>query len=141
MPYKGGSQGVASVVSGETDWVLTPAPAALGLVASGRLRLLAHSMGMQAQPLGSTQAIAQTVAGFEFSSWIGLVAPKGLPAPVAESLQRAVVQVLLQPELRKAFEPHGAVPTPGSPQMFRDFLARDIELNRKAIQFAGIQPE
>ena len=47
VPYKGGSQGVASVVSGETDWVLTPAPAALGLVAAGRLRLLAHSMPEQ----------------------------------------------------------------------------------------------
>lgn len=43
--------------------------------------------------------------------------------------------------MRKALEPHGAIPAPGSPQMFHDFLARDIELNRKAIQFAGVQPE
>ena len=105
------------------------------------LSSVAHSMGVQAQPLGSAPAIVQTVAGFEFSSWIGLVAPRGLPAPVAETLQRALAQVLQLAEMRKAFEPHGAIPTPGSPQMFRDFLARDIELNRKAIQFAGVQPE
>jgi len=141
VPYKGGSQGVAAVVSGETDWVLTPAPAAMGLVAAGRLRLLAHSMGNDAQPLGTTPAIAQTVPGFEFSSWIGLIAPRGLPPAVAETLQRALAQALQQPELRKAFEPHGAVPSSGTPQAFRDFLVRDIEVNRKAIQLAGVQPE
>lgn len=141
VPYKGGSQGVASVVSGETDWVLTPAPAAMGLVASGRLRLLAHSMAAGARPLGDTPAIAQTVPGFEFSSWIGLMAPRGLPAAITETLQRSLSQLLQQPELRKAFEPHGAVPAPGTPQQFREFLAHDIESNRRAIRLAGVQPE
>ena len=141
VPYKGGSQGVASVVSGETDWVLTPAPAAMGLVQAGRLRLLAHSMGAQAQPLGTTPSISQTVAGFEFSSWIGLMAPKGLPGAVADTLQRALAQVLQQAELRKSFDTHGAVPAHSTAQEFRIYLARDIELNRKAIQLAGVQPE
>lgn len=141
VPYKGGSQGVASVVSGETDWVLTPAPAAMGLVAAGRLRLLAHSMAAGTQPLGDTPAIAQTLPGFEFSSWIGLMAPKGLPPAVTQLLQQALGQLLQQPELRKAFELHGAVPSPGTPQAFRDFLVHDIERNRTAIQLAGVQPE
>ena len=141
VPYKGGSQGVASVVSGETDWVLTPAPAAMGLVQAGRLRLLAHSMGAQAQPLGATPSISQTVAGFEFSSWIGLMAPKGLPGPATDTLQRALAQVLQQADLRKSFDVHGAVPAPSTAQEFRAYLVRDIELNRKAIQLAGVQPE
>ncbi len=141
VPYKGGSQGVASVVSGETDWVLTPAPAAMALVGGGRLRLLAHSMAATAHPLGGTPAIAETLPGFEFASWIGLMAPRGLPPAVADTLRRALAQALQQPELRKAFEPHGAVPSPSTPQAFRDLLQRDIALNRKAIQLAGVQPE
>ncbi len=141
VPYKGGSQGVASVVSGETDWVLTPAPAALGLVASGRLRLLGHSMAPESKALGATPAIGQTVPGFEFSSWIGLMAPKGLPAAVTETLRQALAQALQQAALRKAFETNGAVPTASTPQEFRAYLARDIEQNRKAIQVAGIQAE
>ena len=115
VPYKGGSQGVASVVSGETDWVLTPAPAAMGLVTGGRLRLLAHSMAADARPLGDTPAIASTVPGFEFSSWIGLMAPKGLPPTVSQALQQTLSHLLHQPELRRAFEPHGAVPSPATP--------------------------
>src|SRR5512138_1632672 len=98
-------------------------------------------MASDARPLGDTPAIASTLPGFEFSSWIGLMAPKGLPSSVTQALQQAMSQLLLQPELRKAFEPHGAVPSPSTPAAFRDFLARDIERNRKAIQLAGVQPE
>ena len=141
VPYKGGSQGVASVVSGETDWVLTPAPAALGLVSSGRLRLLGHSMGADAKPLGPVPSIADTVPGFEFSSWIGLMAPRGLSAAVTEALRQALVVALQQPPLRESFESNGAVPTTNTPAEFRAYVARDIEINRKAIKAAGVQPE
>lgn len=141
VPYKGGAQGVASVVSGETDWVLTPAPAAMGLVNAGRLRLLAHSMPAGTQPLGDTPAIAQTLPGFEFSGWIGLMAPRGLPAGVADALRRALAQTATLPDLRKSFDTNGAVPMTNSAQEFRAYLARDIEVHKKAIQVAGVTPE
>ena len=141
VPYKGGSQGVASVVSGETDWVLTPAPAAMSLVAGGRLRLLGHSMPVNTRPLGDTLSIATTVPGFEFSGWIGLLGPKGLPAPVTAALVDAVAKALRSRDLTQAFDLHGAVATPSSPAEFRSFLERDIAQNKKAIVSAGIQPE
>jgi tripartite-type tricarboxylate transporter receptor subunit TctC len=141
VPYKGGSQGVASVVSGETDWVLTPAPAAMALVAGERLRLLGHSMPVAARPLGDTPAIAATVPGFEFSGWIGLLAPKGLPSPLSGTLSDAVARALRGRELGLAFETSGAVPAACTPAEFRSFLERDIAQNKKAIAVAGIQPE
>ena len=141
VPYKGGSQGVISVVSGETDWVLTPAPAAMSLVAGGRLRLLGHSMTANARPLGDTPAIESTVPGFEFASWIGLMAPKGLPARVAEALSRSLAQALQRPELRQAFEANGAVPHLSTGEAFRAYVIQDIEVNRKAVTAAGVQPE
>lgn len=141
VPYKGGSQGVASVVSGETDWVLTPAPAALGLVSAGRLRLLGHSMARNAHPLGDVPAIAETVPGFEFASWIGLMTPRGTPAHVIESMHAGIATALQQPALRQAFEVNGAVATPSTPRAFRDYLAHDIELNRQAVRAAKLEPE
>jgi tripartite-type tricarboxylate transporter receptor subunit TctC len=141
VPYKGGSQGVASVVAGETDWVLTPAPAAMSLVAAGRLRLLGHSMPATTQPLGAVPAIATQLPGFEFASWIGLMAPRGLPAGVADTLARAAATALQAPEVQKAFDSNGATPHAAAGEAFRAFLARDIETNRKAIAAAGVQPE
>src|SRR6185369_5524007 len=133
VPYKGGSQGVASVVSGETDWVLTPAPAAMSLVHAGRLRLLGHSLAPSAQPIGTTPSLGSTVAGFEFASWIGLMAPRGVPQRVLETLGRGVEAALQRPELQKAFESNGAVPSASSSEQFRLLVARDMDSNRKAI--------
>src|SRR5262245_18719337 len=121
--------------------MLTPAPAAMSLVAGQRLRLLGHSMPATAHPLGDTPSIAATVPGFEFSGGIGLLGPKGLSAPVVATLGDAVARALRSAELSSAFELHGAVPTPSTPQEFRSFLERDIAQNRKAIAIAGIQPE
>ena len=141
VPYKGGSQSVGSVVSGETHWTLTPAPAAMSLVKGGRLKALGHSMGKGTQPLGSVPSIAETIAGFEFTSWIGVMAPKGLPPAVADQLRRSLAVTLQLPALREAFALHGAVPSSSTGDVFRDYVARDIEQNRKAIRAAGVQPE
>ena len=141
VPYKGGAQGVASVVSGETDWVLTPAPAAMSLVGAGRLRLLGHSMSPASRPLGSTPSLGTSLPGFEFASWIGLLAPKGTPAPVMELLGKTVATALQRAEVQKAFEANGAVAEASSPEAFRAYLARDIEINRRAVATAGLQPE
>jgi tripartite-type tricarboxylate transporter receptor subunit TctC len=141
VPYKGGSQGVASVVSGETDWVLTPAPAAMALVAGGRLRLLGHSMAASTQPLGDTPSLARSVPGFEFAGWIGLMAPKGLPAPLLAELATGVAQALQSAELKKGFELNGALPSASTPAQFREYLVRDIALNKKVVALAGITPE
>ena len=141
VPYKGGSQGVTSVVAGETDWVLTPAPAALGMVAANRLRLLGHSMSPESRALGAVPAIGSTVQGFEFAGWIGLMAPKGLPASVAGTLRSTVRAALKEPALRQSFETNGALPVTSTADEFRAFVARDIEQSRSAIRIAGIQPE
>jgi tripartite-type tricarboxylate transporter receptor subunit TctC len=141
VPYKGGSQSVASVVSGETQWTLTPAPAAMGLVKGGRLKVLGHSMAKGTQPLPGVPSIAETLPGFEFAGWIGLMAPKGLPPAIAQQIRRSVATSLQQPALRESFALNGAVPTGSSAEEFRDFIVRDIDQNRKAIRVAGVQAE
>ncbi len=141
VPYKGGSQSVGSVVSGETDWTLTPAPVAMALVKGGRLKILGHSMPKGTQPLGPVPSLAETLPGFEFTSWIGWMGPKGLPPEVLELLRRQLTLVLQTKEIREGFAVHGAVPHSSTGEAFREFLARDIEQTRKAIRLAGVQAE
>ena len=141
VPYKGGSQSVASVVSGETHWTLTPAPAAMALVKGGRLRVLGHSLAKGTRPLGNVPAIADSIAGFEYGSWIGLMAPRGVPLAVADKLRKAWQLAMQQAALREAFDANGAVPIASSADEYRAMAMRDIEQNRKAIGVAGLKPE
>ena len=141
VPYRGGSQGVASVVSGETDWVLTPAPAAMSLVAAKRLKLLGHSMPTQHHPLGDTPAIAHELPGFEFASWIGLMGPRGISPTIVSLLNARMAQALKSDSLQKVLEANGAVARHSTPDGFRSFLSRDIDNTRLAVQAAGILAE
>jgi len=141
VPYRGGSQGVASVVTGETDWVLTPAPAAMGLVTAKRLKLLGHSMSAQQHPLGETPAIASELPGFEFSSWMGLMGPRGLPPSTLALLNAISAQALKSASLLKVLETNGAMARHTTPEGFRSFLSHDIDITRAAVQEAGIQAE
>jgi tripartite-type tricarboxylate transporter receptor subunit TctC len=141
VPYKGGSQSVGSVVSGETDWTLTPAPVAMALVKGGRLKILGHTMPKGTHPLGPVPSLAETLPGFEFTSWIGLMGPKGLPAEVSDVLRRHLAVALQSKEIREGFAVHGAVPHSSTGEALREFLVRDIEQTRKAIRLAGVQAE
>ncbi len=141
VPYRGGSQGVASVVSGETDWVLTPAPAAMSLVAGKRLKLLGHSLAPTHHPLGNTPSIGSELAGFEFASWIGLMGPTGMPASVVSLLNKTVAQALQSPSLAKALETHGAIVKSSTPEEFRSYLTKDLDTTRRAVQAANVKPE
>nr|WP_310627479.1 tripartite tricarboxylate transporter substrate binding protein [Limnohabitans sp.] len=141
VPYRGGSQGVASVVSGETDWVLTPAPAAMSLVAGKRLKLLGHSLAPAHHPLGNTPSIGSELTGFEFASWIGLMGPTGMPASVVSLLNKTVGQALQSPSLAKALETHGAIVKSSTPEEFRTYLTKDLDTTRRAVQAANVKPE
>ncbi len=141
VPYKGGSQSVASVASGETHWTLTPAPAAMGLVQGGRLKALGHSMGRGMHPLGPVPAIAETAPGFEFTSWIGLIGPRGLPPALVEQIRRAAAQVLQQSALAESFALHGAMTGNMGGDVFRAYVAADIDTHRKVIRLSGVQAE
>lgn len=142
VPYKGGSQSVGSVVAGESQWTLTPAPAAMGLVKGGRLRALGHSGAAATAPLGpGIAALADTLPGFEFVGWIGVLAPRGVADAAAQALRRATAAALSQATVREAFAAQGAVAQGLEASAFRDFVARDIDITRRAIRSAGIQAE
>jgi tripartite-type tricarboxylate transporter receptor subunit TctC len=98
-------------------------------------------MGANTQPLGPTPSIATELPGFEFASWIGLMAPKGIPPAASEALAKALAAAVQRPEVQKAFESNGAVAHPTTGDEFRVYLARDIEVTRRAIAAAGVQAE
>jgi tripartite-type tricarboxylate transporter receptor subunit TctC len=90
VPHKGGGPSVNSVVAGQTHWTFTPAPAVMSFVKNGRLRALGQSLPRRSAMLGDIPPVADTVPGYDFSGWAGLVAPKGTPAAVVGKLHAAL---------------------------------------------------
>ena len=141
VPYKGGGPSVASVVAGESHWTVVPAPAAMSLVKAGRLRAIAHTLPARAPMFGDMPTIAETLPGYDYSGWAGLLAPKGTPAPILEKVHAALVRTVGQPALKEGFAAQGAEAVSTSPEAFREFLQRDIAATAKVVKAAGLHAE
>ena len=141
VPYKGGGPSVASVVAGESQWTITPAPAVMSLVKAGRLRALGHSLTQRTALLGDLPAVKETVPNFDYSGWNGLLAPKNTPKANVDKLRSALVKTVSSPELRDQFAAQGAEIVTNTPEEFRSFLQREIANTGKVVKIAGLKAE
>ena len=141
VPHKGGGPSVNSVVAGQTHWTFTPAPAVMPLVKNGRLRAIGQSLPRRSAMLGDIPSVAETVPGYDFSGWAGLVAPKGTPQAVVDRLHAALEKTLAMPEIAEALAKQGAEVFTGSPEDFRRFLAQDQARTVRVIKAANLQAD
>jgi len=141
VPYKGGGPSVASVVAGESHWTITPAPAAMSLVKAGRLRPIAHTLPARAPLFGDLPTVAETLPGYDYSGWAGLLAPKGTPKPILDKVHAALVTTMTLPTVKEGFAAQGAEAVSTSPDAFRQFLQRDIANTARVVKAAGLQAE
>jgi putative tricarboxylic transport membrane protein len=141
VPHKGGGPSVNSVVAGQTHWTLTPAPAVMSFVRSGKLRAIGQSLPRRSAMLGDMPAIAESVPGYDYNGWAGLVGPKGVPGAIVDKLRAALLKTLAQPDVKEGLARQGAEEFTGTPDDFRRFLERDRANTLKVIQAAKLQPE
>src|SRR2546421_540031 len=87
--------------------------------------LIAHSLPRRSAMLGDIPPVADTIPGYDFSGWAGLVAPKGTPRAIIDKLHAALEKTLALPEVRDGLAKQGAEEFAGSPEDFRRFLAQD----------------
>lgn len=101
VPYKGASAAATAVAAGESQWILTPAPAALGLVRAGRVRLIGHSLHQRTALLVDVPSIGETIPGFDYSSWNGIIAPRSITRSTLDQLSDALVKTMAGSEVRE----------------------------------------
>ena len=141
VPHKGGGPSVNSVVAGQTHWTITPAPAVMSFVKNGRVRALGQSLPRKSAMLGDLPPVADTVPGYDYSGWAGLVAPKDTPKAVIDKVNAALAKTLAMADVRDGLAKQGAEIFEGSPEDFRKFLAQDQASTAKVIKAANLQAD
>jgi len=143
VPYKGGGQAIADVVSGTVKvGVLGMAPT-LPHLKSGKLIAIAVTGAQRSPLLPDVPTVAETaVPGFETAQWQGMVAPAGTPAPVIARLHDELVRIMATPgviERLKAIGMDNATsPTPAD---FGRQIESDLARWPAVVKAAGIQPQ
>jgi len=139
VPYKGTTPALTDVIGGVVPITFSD-PSAKPLIASGKLRALAVTTATRSPQFPGVPTVAESgVPGYEVTNWYGLVAPAGTPADVIAQLNKALVKVMAEPEIRQRLAVSGMDATSDSPQQFAKLLATERAKWGDLIRKAGIQ--
>jgi tripartite-type tricarboxylate transporter receptor subunit TctC len=141
IPYKGGSAPLQDVLGGRVDLMFDSVTVTRAQVEGGALRALGVTASTPAPQLPGVAPIAETVPGYEVTSWTALAAPKGLPEAVVRQLNGALRKVLADPAVVHQLEATGGVVKPTSPAETRAFVAGQVAKWKKVVADAAIPQE
>lgn len=141
VPYKGGGPMTNAVVSGEVNYVVGTVGGLLPHVRSGALKPLAIGSKRRIPQLPDTPTVDEILPGYEANSWIGLVAPAGLPKDVLAKVQTAMVQALADPDVNQRLTSISFQVVGSTPAAFTDMVKRESEQMGKLIDTRGIKVE
>ncbi len=139
--YQGEGGAMPDLLSGQMRAMFGVMPASLGYIKSGKLRPLAVTSAKRQELLPDVPAMAEFLPGYEANGWYGIVAPKGTPANVVNTLNKQVNAALADPATRKRFTDLGCNVFSGSPDDFKKFIAAETAKWAKVVAFAGIKAD
>ncbi len=142
IPYKGGSLNVNALIAGETQVNFSTISTALQHVKTGRLRALAVSTAKRATAAPEVPTVAEAgVKGYDYSSWIGLLAPAKTPPAIITRLNTEANKAVHTNEVKAilAVEASEAVGT--TPDEFDTIMKREVTRWMQVVKAAGIKGE
>jgi len=128
VPYKGTPPAMVDVSAGQVTFMFDQMTAALPLLQSGKLKLLAVTTGKRiALSPGTPTMIESGVPGFEMSSWQAVYAPKGTPKAIVHRLHTEIAKALKMPDVQaKLGGQLGMELVGGTPEELSALMAREI---------------
>ena len=142
IPYRGSADTVQGLMNGSVDFIVDGLAASLPLIKSGQLRALAKLNDRPVTALPELRPLA-IEAGLpelgEMSTWVGLLAPAGTPAAIVDKIQRDIVAVYADPEVREKLDRAGISPLTMTPAEFDRFFRTEAVQWTKIFQESGIK--
>jgi tripartite-type tricarboxylate transporter receptor subunit TctC len=143
VPYKSTPQALVDLIGGQVQWMFTDIVTASAQVKGGKVRALLATAPQRTAMFPDVPTIAESglrnIA--DMPAWFGLLGPAGLPKDAVERLNREVVKVLGNPDLRARLLALGLEATPSTPQVLADFMREQSQSYLRLIKEFSIQPE
>ena len=141
IPYKGSPEALNDTISGRVCCYFSPINAALSHVRGGKAVALAVSSGKRSSLLPEVPTIAESgVTDFDYTLWVGLWGPAGMPVKLAEKINADVNRALQSPDLRVRLTNLGNEPLSMSLNEFDRFVRREVAEAARIVKAAGIKP-
>ena len=142
IPYKGAAPASTALLAGETQISFSTPTNTFPLVKAGKLRALAVSSAKRSVFGPDLPTMGELgYSGFNYSSWIGVLAPAGTSRGIVRRLHEAMAKVLGEKEVHDKFFTQGMDVIGSTPEAFAEFIRADVARSAKIVKDNAIQPE
>lgn len=142
VPYKGGGPALGALLGGETQMSFLGVLSVVQHVHTGRLRALGVTARKRSPALAEVPTVAESgLPGYEFTSWYGLLAPRGTPPELVAALNGHFRNTLHGPEMSERFGRVGADIIASSPEAFGGHLRAELAKWARVVKEAGLKAE
>jgi tripartite-type tricarboxylate transporter receptor subunit TctC len=137
VPYRGSAPGLADVMSGQIQGMFDNVTSSFELVRAGKLRALGVTTLERSAILPDVPPIADTLPGYDTSSFYGTGVPRGTSPQIIALLNKQINAALADPAIAQQLTELGAIPLKGNENEFAATLAKEIERWRKIVEFSA----
>ena len=137
IPFKSTQDATNDVLAGRSHLVIVPNVGAVPFTKDARIRLLGVTSLKPSPSIPGVPPIADTVRGYEFDSWFGLLAPARTPRPVIDRINAEVAKLLKNPTILERLASQGVEPRPLAPEAFGRLIREDYEDMAKVVKAVG----
>jgi tripartite-type tricarboxylate transporter receptor subunit TctC len=142
VPYRSGGEAVTAVLGQNVQMTFEAISILLPLIREGKLRALAVTSRARTPLAPDLPTMMEAgVPDYEVTTFNGIAAPAGTPAPIIGKLNAAINEGLLTPATKETLAKLGAVASPGSPEEFAAFIAAELAKWKSVAQQANVKIE
>ena len=139
VPYKGSGESQAATLAGHVDLTFFAFSTALRHTKAGKLRAIAVGGARRNPQAPDVPSISEVLPGYSAASWTAFVAPPNTPAPVAQTLARAISEIVKMPDVQKRLVDTGDEPADMTPAQMAAFLRDERQRWGTLIKDLGIE--
>lgn len=137
VPYKGSAQAAADVAGGQVPLSVQSLPSVIGLVKSGKLKVLGVVNEKRVAALPDAPTIGETLKGFGKTPWYGMFAPAGTPKAIVDQINAEVLKALDDKDVIDKLAGVGAEPFKGTPSQLGALVKSDLAQWKQVVQDTG----
>jgi tripartite-type tricarboxylate transporter receptor subunit TctC len=142
VPYKGTGPALTDLLGGQINMMVSTFASALPHVKSGRMRALGVTTVKRSPAAPDVPTLIEGgVAGYDYSTWYGLLAPAGTPKPIIEMLNASNRKVLARDDIKQKLESQGVDPIVNTPAEFSTYMKSETEKWGKVVKATGAKAE
>jgi tripartite-type tricarboxylate transporter receptor subunit TctC len=141
VPYKGRQFAIPDLVGGNIQLMFDNMPSALPMAREGKIRAIAQTTAKRSPAAADIPTVAESIPGFEATTWFALFAPAGTPKAAVDRLYAEVQRVYQLPEVQERLKTLGLDPILSSPEELGRYQAVEIVKWAKVVKESGAKAE